>query len=442
MMRRSTKIQLILFVILTLAGVSFVSAEYVGLTKGLFNDQCKIQADFADSGGIFTNAEVTYRGVAVGKVGAIDLREEGIRVSLDIDNCSGPKIPRSSRAVVTNRSVVGEQYVNLIPPNDKGPYFTGEGDPPIAQSKTAIPTQTNVLLVNLNRLLTSLPLNDLRTTVSELGKAFDGRGNDLGNLIDSSSLLLDAAQQNLPDTIALINNSATVLQTQLELKTPIASWARDLRLLSQQLKTSDGDIRRLVDRGPEALSTVRKLVRDNDQDIGVVLANLVTVGDIIVRHIDGVEQVLELYPALAAGGQSVVRSNPAQPGKNLGALGLVISDNKGRSTTNAPPDCGGGNSSNGIAGGREGYQGTQLRTPNQRSPIAPNVGARCTAPASSGKNVRGSQNVAGAPPISTNDAGTVYPRVITPDMTQVDTSLKHVNLGDAGWLAVLTASLR
>ena len=36
MLRRSTKFQLILFVFITLIGVSYVSAEYVGLTKGLF----------------------------------------------------------------------------------------------------------------------------------------------------------------------------------------------------------------------------------------------------------------------------------------------------------------------------------------------------------------------------------------------------------------------
>ena len=98
MLRRSVKVQLILFVILTLVGVSYVSAEYVGLFKGFGKDGCTISAEFPDSGGIFTNAEVTYRGVTVGRVGRLRLIDKGVKVDLNIDDCSGPKIPVSTSA--------------------------------------------------------------------------------------------------------------------------------------------------------------------------------------------------------------------------------------------------------------------------------------------------------------------------------------------------------
>src|ERR1700712_2927207 len=130
MMRRSTKIQLIAFVIITLVGVSYVSAEYVGLTKNLFgNDGCTLHADFPDSGGIFTNAEVTYRGVTVGKVGQLHLIRKGVRVDLQLDDCNDPRVPINSKAVVANRSVVGEQYVNLVPAGGSGqagPFVHGD----------------------------------------------------------------------------------------------------------------------------------------------------------------------------------------------------------------------------------------------------------------------------------------------------------------------------
>ena len=62
---------------------------------------------------------------------------------------------------------------------------------------------------------------------------------------------------------------------------------------------------------------VRKFVQDNRTDLGATLANLATIGTIMVRHLDGIEEIFELYPALAAGGQSVIRSN------GTAALGLV-----------------------------------------------------------------------------------------------------------------------
>ncbi|MGI8678056.1 MAG: MCE family protein [Jatrophihabitans sp.] len=441
MLRRSTKIQLILFVIITLVGISYVSSQYIGLTKNLFgSDGCTASADFKDSGGIFTNAEVTYRGVTVGKVGAIHLLDNGIRVDLAIDDCKSNPIPANASATVANRSVVGEQYIDLVPSSKSGPSMKNGTIIPV--SRTKIPTGTETLLVNLNRLVQSVPLNDLRTTVSELGQAFNGRGDDLGRLLDSTSSLLTAAQQNLPDTIAVIDNSATVLGTQLSVQPALQSYTKSLRLLSEQLKKSDPDIRRLLDNGPGDLQTVQTFVQDNRTDLGITLANLATVGDITVRHLDGIEQVLELYPALAAGGPSALRPDTTRPGgHNIGALALVLQQptpaallSPGKDLGNDPHDCGD------PMNGGEGYNGTK-RQPGALTPIAPNVAARCTAPLSSGKNVRGSANVPGGDPISVSGGGVAYPRVVTQNTLQIDNSLQRTKLGDGGWLALLTAGL-
>jgi len=101
----------------------------------------------------------------------------------------------------------------------------------------------------------------------------------LGNLLDSSNALLTSAQDNLPNTIALIDASATVLQTQLDEKGALQGFTRDLNLLSQQLKTSDPDIRNLLDQGPADLQVVSSFVKDNRTDLGAVIANLATTGE-------------------------------------------------------------------------------------------------------------------------------------------------------------------
>lgn len=436
MLRRSTRIQLILFVILTLVGVSYVSAEYVGLTKGLFgSNACTIAADFPDSGGIFTNAEVTYRGVTVGRVGEIHIIPQGVRVDLSIDDCASPRIPTATDAVVADRSVVGEQYVNLIPRTSSAPYISGSSYV-LPMNHNSIPIASETLLENLNSLVTSLPLKDLKTTVSELYLAFDQRGQDLGNLIDASNALLQSASEpnNLDNTIALIENSQTVLGTQLDVRDEFYSWAHSLNLLSQQLKKSNPDIEHLLDTGPSDLSTIQNLITDNRTALGVTLANLSTTGQVLVQHLDGVEQILELYPALAAGGKSVLDK------PNEAKLGLVLQ------STPMPQDCGD------PTDGGQGYSGTTRRSPNNLSPIAPNVNARCTAAASTGTNIRGSSNVPGGDPISTAGGGYAYPDTTTNNVagtsnvagtgTTYSTSLMQGStLGDASWLALLTDGL-
>lgn len=422
MLRRSVKVQLILFLILTLTGVSYVSAEYVGLFQGLGKDACTVSAEFPDSGGIFTNAEVTYRGVTIGRVGQLHLIDKGVKVDLNLANCDSPKVPVSSSAAVSDRSVIGEQYVNLIPPNGDGPYM--HGGEIITMNHTSVPIATEQLLSDLDALVGSVDVPALQTTVRELGLAFANKGADLGSLLDSTNQLLVTAAQNLPSTIALIESAGKVLQTQLEQAQPLQSFTHSLNLLSQQLKQSDGDIRTLLDTGPGSLAVIRQFISDNQTDLGVILANLATTGDLLVRHLDGIEQILELYPALAAGGQTALT-----PG-GLGRLGFILQ------VTPDPQDCGDPKK------GREGYGGTQVRDPTQTEPQAPNLNAQCTAPANSGTNVRGSQNVPGGDPISNSGEGVAYPRASTANTVRLgDDGPRASILGDRSWIAILTTAL-
>ena len=207
--------------------------------------------------------------------------------------------------------MIGEQYVNLIPPNDNAPYL--KGGEIIPMSRTSIPLSAETLLTNMDSLVTSVDLHALRTTVSELGKAFANRGPDLGSLLDSQQRPAHCRRaEPAADDRAHRAELRSAADPARRLHDPIASWAHSLNLLSDQLKKSDPDIRRLLDTGPSSLGVVRKFVQDNRTDLGATLANLATIGTIMVRHRDGIEEVFELYPALAAGGQSVIR-NANQP---------------------------------------------------------------------------------------------------------------------------------
>ena len=112
MITRRTKIQLLVFVVITLVGCSFVGARYAKLDRLFYDSAYTVTAHFGSSGGIFAGAEVTYRGVQIGKVDRLVLTEEGVDVELAIDN-QHDSIPAATLALVGNKSAVGEQYVEL-----------------------------------------------------------------------------------------------------------------------------------------------------------------------------------------------------------------------------------------------------------------------------------------------------------------------------------------
>ena len=117
-----TKVQLLVFVVITLLGVSFVGARYAQLDRLVRDDTYTVVAHFAESGGIFAGGEVTYRGVKVGQVSQLELTDSGVDVHLDIDDAFDD-IPADALALVGNRSAVGEQYVELQPQSDAEPYL-------------------------------------------------------------------------------------------------------------------------------------------------------------------------------------------------------------------------------------------------------------------------------------------------------------------------------
>ena len=365
MITKRTKVQLAIFVAITLIGVSFVGARYAKLDRAFIDRTYAVTAHFADSGGAFTGAEVTYRGVTVGRVGEMELTEDGVDLVLEIENDQG-RIPADTRALVGNRSAVGEQYVELQPNVDDGPYL--EDGSEIEQSRTAVPITSSKWLTSTQRLVDSVDKKDLRTVVSELGAAFKDGGDDLTRLIDTSTSFLDTANANFELTRRLIRDSNTVLSTQLGKASAIRSFSKDLALLSDTLVASDDDLRRIIANGGATATQLRRFLEENKVDLAKLLNNLVTLGDIQVRHLDGLEMVLILYPYTVAGGFVV---NSRSPDGNFDAhFGLVLTQNN---------VC------------RRGYDPSEQRPPQDGSNKRMDMDARC-AEAIGESNARGAQH--------------------------------------------------
>jgi phospholipid/cholesterol/gamma-HCH transport system substrate-binding protein len=318
-----TKIQVAVFVLVALLGVSFVSANYVGFTDQLFNRTYVVTADFSRAGGIFQNAAVTYRGFQVGKVLDVGLIPGGVRATMQLNRDT--RIPASARAVVSDRSAVGEQYIDLRPNNGDGPFLLDHSTIPMSRTGTPLPLED--ILLNLDKLVGSVNQQDLAIVIDELGKAFNGEaGQNLDRLLDNTTALVNDAQVYLPQTLQLIADGRIVLSTQESSASDIRQWASSLAGLTGQLKASDPDFRRLLAVTPGAATEVTNLVRQLQPNLGFLLANLLTTNQVVIRRLDGVEQILVAYPVTLAGSSTVV------PGDNTVHFGLVIN-------VDDPPPC-------------------------------------------------------------------------------------------------------
>jgi len=393
---RRTKIQLMVFVMITLFGVTFVGARYAQLDKAFYDDNYTVNANFADSGGIFAGGEVTYRGVSVGKVHKLVLTDEGVRAVLDIDN-RFDEIPADTLAVIGNRSAVGEQYVELQPQRDEGPYL--HNDSVIEEQDTRLPIATDTLLTHLSETVESVDKDDLKTTVDELGAAFAGTGEDLQTIIDSGNSFINTANDNFDVTTALIRDSNTVLHGQIDSESAIRNFSSQLQAFSNVLAGADPDLRHLIDTGGVAATQLRTFLEQNKLELGDLINNLVTTGDVVVKHLDGIKQILVIYPYVVEGGFTVVSKSP-DTGLYDAHFGMIITSQK---------VC------------HQGYGGTDTRPPQDGGSRPMNVDARCDEPATE-SNARGAQN---APRAATSYAD-------SPVVASYDPETGKLTWGDPG----------
>jgi phospholipid/cholesterol/gamma-HCH transport system substrate-binding protein len=310
------------FLVVSVVGIAYVAVRYVGLGDRLLGRGYIVHADFAEAGGIFPNAPVTYRGSPAGRVTAVRLHGDGVRVDLRLGR--DVRVPDALRAVVTQRSAVGEQYLDLRPERDSGPYLT-DGSV-IPRDRTGTPIAAETLLANLDALVSSVDPDDLAVVIDELGTAFEGNETALRTILDASDALLTDAAASLPETVALIRDGRTVLTTQAESSGAIREWADGLAKLSATLRESDADLRRLLTVTPPAAAELVTLLRDLEPTIGTLLGNLVSTGGVAARRLPGIEQILVVYPLAVTGGFTVT------PGDGTAHLGLVVN-------IDDPPSC-------------------------------------------------------------------------------------------------------
>lgn len=352
MTSRRLRLQIGIFALISLVGIAFVGVKYLGWIDSSYS----VFLDAPKTGGAYTHAAVAYRGVPVGKVGEIKVHGKGARLELKIEDEFD--VPSDVKAVVAQRSAVGEQYVDLRPESDEKP-FLADGDV-IDDAELPLPMET--LLSDLDGLLDTIDPDDLSVVVDELGKAFEGNEDALDKLLDSSQTLIDDAADHMPSTVDLLRSSRTVLETQIDSADSIRTWADKLAKLSTTVVKSDEDIRKLIDIGPPTADKVSKFVDDLDPSLGVLLGNLITVNGVAVRRLPNIETALVTYPMVISGGYTVT------PGDGTAHFGLALNfDNP------APCIYGEGNDKHACTDGEKGNGAATRGWQNSPDPTGPTI---------------------------------------------------------------------
>lgn len=297
MIDRLAKIQLSIFAVITVITLSVMAIFYLRLPATFGIGTYGVSADFVAGGGLYKNANVTYRGVAVGRVESVGLNPNGVTAHMRLN--SGTAIPSNVTATVRSVSAIGEQYIDLVPPENPSSTKLRNGFR-IQRQNTRIGQDVADLLRQAETLLGSLGDTRLRELLHEAFIATNGAGPELARLIESARLLVDEANANYPQVSQLIDQAGPFLQAQIRAGGDIKSLADGLARFTWQLRAADPRLHDTLADAPDAIdeaNTAFSGIRPSFPALAASLANLGRVG--VIYH-KSIEQLLVVFPALFA----------------------------------------------------------------------------------------------------------------------------------------------
>lgn len=375
-MRLSLRIrtQLAVLAVIGIGAVVLLALQFMELPAELFGvGRYTVTMQLPRSGGLYETANVTYRGTKVGRVEAVRLADSGVEAVLSLR--SGIPIPADLRAEVHSQSAVGEAYVLLLPRNGSAPPLKNGDVIPVVD--TWVPPDINARLAAANQGLQAIPRDDLKTVIDESYAAVGGIGPELHRLVKGTSTLAIEARRNLDPLTTLIDQSPPVLDAQSASGDAIRAWAARLAVVTDELRDHDHAVADVLIGGGPAAGQGQALVDRVAPTLPVLLANLVSVGQVALDYQNDIEQLLVVFPQAVAAEQAGILGNLHT---KQDYRGQYLSFNL---NINLPPPC------------TTGFLPAQQRRPPvlEDAPERPGGDLYCRVPQDSPFNVRGARNI-------------------------------------------------
>src|SRR5262245_22341664 len=201
MLTRLIKTQLVLLMAVAVAAVVVLGWYYLRIPSLVGIGRYALYAELPQSGGLYRTANVTYRGITIGKVTDVQPTERGVQATMSIDNRY--PIPADASANVHSVSAVGEQYLALVSTGKHGPYLRNGQ----RITRSTVPSQIGPALDAANRGLAVLPKDKVASLLYETSQAVGGLGPSLQRLVDATQAIAHDFRGSIDDIDDIIARS-------------------------------------------------------------------------------------------------------------------------------------------------------------------------------------------------------------------------------------------
>ena len=221
------------------------------------DERLTLTATFDDVLDLVPRAKVQTNNVAIGTVTGITLTDDNrAEVAMEVQSDTG--LPSEVEAVLTQTSLLGERYVELVAVGDSGALASGEID------RTSATTDLEDLTDTGTDLLAFVAAENLSAALRAGAVTFGGRGGQLGNVLTQLEIFIGDYETGKDEITRLIDNLDSLIGTLASEAETNAGALEDLARSTEALAEEDDrlldaleDLNRMAATGERILSEHR-----------------------------------------------------------------------------------------------------------------------------------------------------------------------------------------
>ncbi|MGI5216499.1 MCE family protein [Nocardia sp. CA-290969] len=255
------------------------------------------------------DAKVKFRGAEIGRVGSVESENGQVRLELDLNPDLMPLVPGNALVDIRSTTVFGAKYVNFVEPADPA----GRLRPGQELRGESVTVEFNTLFERLTEVLDMVEPAKLNATLTALGTALQGRGEQLGDLLVNADKLLREINPSMPALRHDFQATAAVTDLYADTAPDLLRTVDNATVLSHTLTENEQNFDTLLLETIGLADTTGAVLAENE-------SNLVTALDLL-RPTS--ELLNEYKPALSCVIRGIAKAMPLAEdlfgGRNPGA---------------------------------------------------------------------------------------------------------------------------
>lgn len=245
-----------------------------------FQEPVLLTTRMPETAGLRPGFSVTRDGVVVGTVRSVELVDDGVDITFELDD--GVAVPGDSEARIVRASAIGEQRIDLAPTEGgtADPFPDGSRVP---AADDAVPPNVEEVITTVQGLLRAIPTEDLNTVIRESATALRGRSADIHSLIRSTEVISTELVRREDDLRALFDAAPPVLDELTESGADIRAAVDNTAAVTEILADRRDDIVELLRNGADLSEVADPVLTDSRASLDCLLGSLGT----LVTALDG-----------------------------------------------------------------------------------------------------------------------------------------------------------